>query len=150
GVRGGLREWGDGRAVEVGVVAELKAGTVHAVAAVERFDGEDVVLADGQRLQPDAVVLATGLRAELAPLVGHLGVLDANGRPLVHGGQTLAHAPGLYFLGFRVPVGLSDMRVDAPAIAKQLRRLAVGGPRDGRVRRPPSAEPVIEHSTGHA
>jgi putative flavoprotein involved in K+ transport len=124
GMMAALAERGHGIAVEVGLLAELKAGTVHAVAAVERFDGEDVVLADGQRLQPDAVVLATGLRAELAPLVGHLGVLGANGRPLVHGSQTLAQAPGLYFVGFRVPVGLPDMRVDAPRIAKSIRRLA--------------------------
>jgi putative flavoprotein involved in K+ transport len=136
GMADALAERGHGVAVEVGLLAALKAGSVQAVAAVERFDGEDVVLADGQRIQPEVVVLATGMRADLASLVGHLGVLGADGRPLVHGDQTLAQAPRLYFVGYRKPVGTSDMRVDAPRIAKSLRRLGTAKqsnpPVDGR------------------
>jgi putative flavoprotein involved in K+ transport len=151
GMMTALAERGHGIALEVGLLAALKEGRVHAVAAVEHFDGEDVVLADGQRLRPDAVVLATGQRTGLQPLVGHLGVLGADERPLAHGGGTLAQAPRLHFLGYRLPGGqLPDMRVDAPAIAKQLRRLAIDRPRDDRVRRSPIAEPAVEYPTGHA
>jgi len=35
------------------------------------------------RIQPDAVIAATGYRRGLDELVGHLGVLDSNGVPLV-------------------------------------------------------------------
>ena len=46
------------------------SGRVEVVAAVEGFDGADVLLADGSRIQPDAVIAATGFRAGLDELVG--------------------------------------------------------------------------------
>lgn len=48
-----------GPAVDDGFVAALKAGRTRVVATVERFEAEDVVLADGSREQPDAVICAT-------------------------------------------------------------------------------------------
>ena len=67
--------------IDVGLIEALKAGRVTPVAALERFDGRDVVLADGTRLQPDVVIAATGCSTGLRPVVGHLGVLDDRGRP---------------------------------------------------------------------
>ena len=63
-----------------------------------RFDGNKVALVDGSRLDPDVVICATGYRRDLEPLVGHLGVLDANGKPLVQGEKPAAE--GLRFIGF--------------------------------------------------
>jgi hypothetical protein len=54
-------------------------------------------LADGSRVDPDAVVAATGYRRDLTPMVGHLDVLDGDGRPLA-AGETAA-AEGLRFFG---------------------------------------------------
>lgn len=65
----------------------LKAGQIEIVAAVEGFDGPSVLLADGTRIQPEAVIAATGYRRGLEPLVGHLGVLGEDGIPLVSGGN---------------------------------------------------------------
>ncbi len=62
------------------------------VGAVVAFDGADVVLADGARVAPDAVIVAAGYRNGLEPLVGHLGVLDDRGRPRVRGGRTESSA----------------------------------------------------------
>src|SRR6266511_4069806 len=62
-------------AVDCGFVDALKRGEIELVRVVERFEGADVVLADGGRLQPDAVIAATGYERGLEPLVGHLGVL---------------------------------------------------------------------------
>ena len=70
---------------DVGIVDAIRARRVEPVAAVQAVEGADVVLADGSRVQPSAVVVATGYRAGLEPLVGHLGVLDGRGLPLVHG-----------------------------------------------------------------
>ena len=70
-------------AYDDGFVEELRAGRIEIVAAVVGFDQSDVVLADGARVQPDAVIAATGYRRGLNVLVGHLGVLDSNGVPLV-------------------------------------------------------------------
>jgi putative flavoprotein involved in K+ transport len=108
-----------------GFVASVKAGRIEVVAAVEGFDGSDVLLADGDRIQPDAVIAATGYRRGLEDLVGHLGVLSENGSPLVSGGKQHPSAPGLFFNGYRVELSgqLRLMRPDARAIARAVRRL---------------------------
>src|SRR6478609_10657276 len=41
---------------DVGLIAAVQARTVEPVAAVESFDGADVVLADGSRIQPEVVI----------------------------------------------------------------------------------------------
>ncbi len=93
-------------------------------------DGE-VVLADGSRISPDAVIAATGYVRALEGLVGHLGVLDGRGRPVVHGGRTPAQAPGLYFTGFTNPISgmLRELAIDAGRIAKAVARRVGAGTR---------------------
>ncbi|WP_406429042.1 flavin-containing monooxygenase [Streptomyces sp. NBC_01589] len=107
---------------DVGLIDAVRGGRVVPVATVESFDKEAVVLADGTRITPDAVIAATGYRRALEPLVGHLDVLDARGRPVVHGSRTPKHAPGLYFTGFTNPISgmFREMALDARKIAKWL------------------------------
>lgn len=110
---------------DVGLIEAVRAGRVEPVAAVEAFDGAEVVLADGSRITPDAVVAATGYRRALEGLVGHLdGVLDEHGRPRTHGADTPAQAPGLYFTGFTNPISgmLRELALDAEKIAKAVQR----------------------------
>ncbi|GBQ03162.1 monooxygenase [Streptomyces spongiicola] len=109
---------------DVGLIDAVRTGRVEPVAAVESFNDAKVVLADGSRISPDAVIAATGYRRALEPLVGHLGVLDERGRPAVHGGRTPREAPGLYFTGFTNPISgmLREMALDARKIAKALSR----------------------------
>jgi putative flavoprotein involved in K+ transport len=101
----------------------IKAGQIEIVAAVEGFDGPDVLLADGARIQPEAVIAATGYRRGLEPLVGHLGVLGEDGIPLVSGGEQHHSAPGLFFNGYRPDLSghLRPMRAEARAIARAAR-----------------------------
>lgn len=107
-----------------GFVAAVKAGRVEIVAAVEGFDGPDVLLADGTCIQPDAVIAATGYRRGLERLVGHLGVLDEDGIPVVSGGNQHPAARGMFFNGYRAELSgqLRLMRPDARAIARAARR----------------------------
>ncbi|MFG2408173.1 flavin-containing monooxygenase [Streptomyces brevispora] len=109
---------------DVGLIDAVKSGRVVPVAAVESFDGDAVVLAGGTRITPDAVIAATGYLRSLEGLVGHLGVLDARGRPVVHGGRTPKQAPGLYFTGFTNPISgmLRELARDAEKIARKLAR----------------------------
>jgi putative flavoprotein involved in K+ transport len=87
-------------AVDDGFIAALKRGRARVVADVERLHGRDVVLVDGSRLQPDVVICATGYRRGLEQLVGHLGVLRADGVPWYHAGAPEHPAtPRLYFAG---------------------------------------------------
>ncbi|WP_335933694.1 flavin-containing monooxygenase [Streptomyces sp. PTD5-9] len=109
---------------DVGLIHAVKGGRVAPVAAVESFDGDAVVLAGGERITPEAVIAATGYRRALEGLVGHLGVLDARGRPVVRGGRTPKRAPGLYFIGFTNPISgmLREIALDAPKIARKIAR----------------------------
>lgn len=109
-------------AFDDGFIDSVKAGRVEVVAGVEGFDGADVLLADGSRIQPDAVIAATGYRRGLEPLVGHLGVLDAKGTPVVYGGRQHPAAPGLFFSGYRTELSgqLRLMRFDARSIARAM------------------------------
>jgi putative flavoprotein involved in K+ transport len=125
GVATTLRQRQQTPAYDDGFVRLLKSGEIKIVPAVAGFDGSDVLLADGTRIQPDAVIAATGYRRGLEPLVGHLGVLDENGIPLVSGGTQHPSAPGLFFNGYRANLSgqLRLMRPDARAIARAVRRI---------------------------
>jgi putative flavoprotein involved in K+ transport len=104
--------------LDVGIVEAVQNGTVRVVSALERFDDGKPVLADGTVLSVDAVIAATGFRTGLEPLVGHLGVLDERGEPVVHGADEHPNAPGLHFVGYEVTLGGTFRRVGLQA--KQL------------------------------
>ena len=130
GLVSSVRERRVGPAVDDGFVEAVKRGQIEIVAAVEHFEGPDVVLADGSRLQPDAVIAATGYRRGLEPLVGHLGVLRENGEPQVIGGAISPSAPGLYFVGYAVRLSgpLRSIRVDARRMARAVKKARRGRP----------------------
>jgi hypothetical protein len=67
------------------------------------------------------VVAATGYTTGLEPLVGHLGVLDGRGVPLVHGGP--AAAPGLRFIGYQPrPAQIGHIGGEASRAARQIKK----------------------------
>ncbi|MDX3851788.1 NAD(P)/FAD-dependent oxidoreductase [Streptomyces sp. AK02-01A] len=109
---------------DMGLIKAVRKGRIEPVAAVESFEEDKVVLADGTRITPEVVIAATGYDRALEGLLGDLGVLDARGRPLVHGRRTPKQAPGLYFTGFTNPISgmLREMSIDARRIAKALAR----------------------------
>ena len=100
---GGTRLLRDGVtfAIDDGFVAALKAGRFCIVPRVERFEGDAVHLAGGASCTPDVVIAATGYRTGLEPLLGHLDVLDKNGRPRHPMGERDPDNPGLWFAGFK-------------------------------------------------
>jgi putative flavoprotein involved in K+ transport len=125
--------------LDVGLVDAVRQGRVEVVSAVSGFDRSDVLLADGGRLAVDAVIVGVGYRRGLEPLVGHLGVLRDDGRPLVRGARTVEGAPGMWFTGFTNPISgaLRELGIDARRIAKALPRMV-----DSReALSAPSAEP---------
>ncbi|WNF28808.1 NAD(P)/FAD-dependent oxidoreductase [Streptomyces sp. C11-1] len=109
---------------DVGLIDAVRTGAVAPVATVASFDKDAVILADGTRLTPDAVITATGYDRALEPLLGHLDVLDARGRPLTHGARSPKQTPGLYFTGFTNPISgmLRELALDAERIAKRVAR----------------------------
>ncbi len=99
------------------VVEAIRAGRIEIVPGVERLDESGAALTDGRRVEPEAIIAATGFRCGLEPLAGHLGVLDERGVPLVIGGREAA--PGLRFVGF---TALPGMLVRAGAEAARAAR----------------------------
>jgi putative flavoprotein involved in K+ transport len=102
-----------------GFVDVVRAGGIRVVAAVESIeDAGSVRLSDGSRIDVDAVICATGYRPGLDDVVGHLGVLDEQGVPLLHGARTLPQAPGLYFAAITVQLAglLREIGIEAKAI----------------------------------
>jgi putative flavoprotein involved in K+ transport len=110
--------------IDVGLVDMVKKRMVRPVAAVERFEGNEVVLADGSRLSPDAVIACIGYRRGLEPLVGHLGVVGEHGRPVVFGGATATGASRLHFVGFKNAISgmFREFGYESRQIAKTLKR----------------------------
>jgi len=103
GIRTSFLATGTTPILDVGIVDAVRRGRVEIVAAVERFDGSGVVLADESRVAPDAIIAATGFRAGLDTLVGHLGVLGPRGLPAKTDGEPVL--PGLWFVGFMPTLG---------------------------------------------
>jgi putative flavoprotein involved in K+ transport len=109
--------------LDIGLVDLLKGRKVRVVSAVTGFDGDQVVLADGEKLRRDAVIAATGFDRALEDLVGHLGVIGDHGRPMVTGGRTHPSAPDMYFIGFGNPLSgnLREVGIEARRIARAVR-----------------------------
>lgn len=105
--------------VDKEVIEAIKEGTVEVVGAVEALDSAGVILAGGRRVEPDAIICATGYRRALEPLVGHLGVLDNRGWPAVAAPKPAA--PGLRFVGYTSrPGALGFMSTQAKRSAKAI------------------------------
>jgi putative flavoprotein involved in K+ transport len=106
--------------LDVGIVDAVRSGAVEILPAVAALDGDEVVLEGGARLRPDAVIAAIGFRPGLEPLVGHLGVLDERGMPLVHGSAEHPNAPGLHFVGIELTLSglLRTAARDARSVAE--------------------------------
>jgi hypothetical protein len=114
-----LREHKAPAIVDKEVIDAIKSGRVEVVAALDSLDETGVQLADGTRLEPGAIIAATGYASGLEPVVGHLDVLDERGFPRVHGGPPAA--PGLRFIGFDPGPGqIGDMGREARRAAKQI------------------------------
>jgi putative flavoprotein involved in K+ transport len=106
--------------IDVGFVDAVRRGVIEVVPGVKALDGRAVLLADGSRVHPDAVVAATGYHPGLESLVGNVTAIGTHGIP--------SPQPGLHFLGIGIPLsGLlhqvgKDAREMAGDVARERRR----------------------------
>lgn len=124
-------------AIDNGFIAALKAGKVEVVPEIEAFEPDSVRLIDGRCLKPDVVIAATGYETGLEKLLGHLGVLDTRGVPVVNGAETAPGCPGLRFTGMRPYLGgyLRDAGRAGRAIAAAIEAELSLGPRSDAQKR---------------
>jgi NADPH-dependent 2,4-dienoyl-CoA reductase/sulfur reductase-like enzyme len=97
-----LRRDGQEPIVADGVVEALRAGRIRLLPGVTGARGPELLLDDASTVRPDAVIAATGYIHALDTIVGHLGVLGANGVPPVTGAG--GGERGLVFVGFEPTV----------------------------------------------
>jgi hypothetical protein len=120
--------------IDKATIQAIKDRRFEVVAGVERLDATGVGLADGARVEPDAVIAATGYRTALEPMVGHLGLLDERGNPRVRSGEAV---PGLHFIGYVPRPGqIGRMGEEAAALAD-----SIAGPSGSR--RPARRRPAV-------
>ncbi len=113
-----VREHGQVPVIDVGTIEFIRSGRIAVRPGIKKYSATGVVFADGRAEDFDAVVLATGYRAQLGDLFDRVpDVLDASGTPLVSGAPTAQS--GLYFCGFNVTPGgmLRQIGIEAPRIA---------------------------------
>jgi cation diffusion facilitator CzcD-associated flavoprotein CzcO len=99
----GLFGWRAGRLTEPmtgrAVMKAIRSGLIKRMPQVSRYEGEIVEFADGQQLEPDLIVFATGFsyaKEHLKEVVD----LDPDGRPLVKDCES-TRTKGVFLLGYR-------------------------------------------------
>lgn len=123
------------------LVDAIRSGAIAVRGPVERLTSAGARFADGQspaEVPYDAVILATGFAAALAPL-GRLIRVDEKGFALRNGRVASAEHDGLYFVGHNYDAtgGLFNIARDAGLVAKAITLENV------RLRAP---RPITEHS----
>ncbi len=114
-----LARTGDGPAVvDRSVLRHVRSGRIRVVPDVTALEPGGARLTDGRHLTTDAIIAATGYRPALASLIGHLDVLDDQGRPTA--GDDGQAVPGLWFIGFHPRPG------QLGALGAEARRVAAG------------------------
>jgi len=121
----------DGRVslLDVGTLALIRSGELAVVPGVRDIDGQQVSFVDGSSASFDAIVLATGFRADLYRLVPAANkVRDRHGQHRPFGGDD---APGLFLVGFRnVATGLlREIGIEAVQVAQIIHRANLPGGR---------------------
>lgn len=89
--------------IDVGTIDLLKAGKIVVRPDVRELTAGGARFVDDSAADYDAIILATGYRPELEQLLPRAAeVLDERGRPRCSGRE--AALPGLFFVGFNVPI----------------------------------------------
>lgn len=117
-----LRLTGKTPVIDLGTVAQIKAGKIKVKPGIDHLEPRRVLFADGSAEHFSAIILATGYRANLQPLFPDVPLsVDSFGAPrYLHGQGALE---GVHFLGFDnySPGGiLGIVRRDAPRIAQHI------------------------------
>ncbi|KAF7818492.1 putative indole-3-pyruvate monooxygenase YUCCA5 [Senna tora] len=105
--------------LDIGALEKIRSGDIKIVPGIKRFNDGEVELVNGEKMEIDAVVLATGYRSNVPYWLEEGEFFSKNGypkRPFPHGWRGNG---GLYAVGF-TRRGLSGASCDAKRIAEDI------------------------------
>ncbi|KAL0889111.1 hypothetical protein Bca101_013094 [Brassica carinata] len=105
--------------LDIGAMEKIRSGQVDIVPGIKRFSRNHVELVDGQILDLDAVVLATGYRSNVPSWLQESDMFSKNGFPKSPFPNAWKGKSGLYAAGF-TRKGLAGASADAVNIAKDI------------------------------
>lgn len=110
--------------IDVGTLNLIKNGAVTIHEGIKEFTEDGVIFTNGQNVEFDTVILATGYRPRINKFLTGFSAAayDVNGIPLSSGKET--SMPGLYFCGYYVsPTGmLREIAIEAKKIGASIAR----------------------------
>ncbi len=121
-----IRKEGKIPVIDLGTLDEIKVGKIAVAPGIERINARTVTFTDGSERSFDAIVLATGYRPGLQPMLGETlsaKILNERGYPksLWFDDPELV---GLYFLGFSTPLTgiIRSLNINSGKIAEHISR----------------------------
>ncbi|CAH0995289.1 putative oxidoreductase CzcO [Emticicia aquatica] len=117
-----LRTLGKVPVIDVGTLEQIKAKNITVLPDIQEFANDYVVFVDGQKVNIDFVILATGYHAHLEKIVKNIPpLLNDRGYPKEMWNDSPAFK-GLFFLGFNLPLTgiLRDINLSSAKIAQKI------------------------------
>ncbi|URE03741.1 Flavin-binding monooxygenase-like [Musa troglodytarum] len=108
--------------LDIGALGKIRSGDIKVVPGIKRFSPGRVELADGQVLDIDSVVLATGYRSNVPQWLQRCDFFSKDGFPKTPFPNGWKGQSGLYAVGF-TRRGLSGASSDAVKAAKDIGRM---------------------------
>lgn len=105
--------------LDIGALEKIKSGDIKVVPGIKRFTRNQVELVNGEKLDVDSVVLATGYRSNVPSWLQEGEFFSKNGFPKAASPHAWKGNAGLYAVGFSRR-GLSGASSDAMKIAQDI------------------------------
>lgn len=117
-----LRTKGKVSVIDVGTLAQIKAGNIKVMPDIESLSEHEVLFKDGQQLKIDVILMATGYHARLDEIIENVApLLNERAYPKAMWFDEEPYK-GLYFVGFNLPLTgiLRDINLTSEKIVKQI------------------------------
>ncbi|RYU95133.1 NAD(P)/FAD-dependent oxidoreductase [Emticicia agri] len=117
-----LRTLGKVAVIDVGTLAQIKAGNITVMPDIEILTDHEVIFKNGKKLPVDAIVMATGYHARLEEIVTDIApILNERGYPKAMWFNEESYS-GLYFVGFNLPLTgiLRDINLSSEKIVSHI------------------------------
>ncbi|GER29642.1 flavin monooxygenase-like protein [Striga asiatica] len=108
--------------LDIGALAKIRSREISVVPGIKRFSSGSVELEDGQNLEIDSVVLATGYRSNVPYWLQETEFFSKNGFPKTPFPNGWKGKGGLYAVGF-TRRGLSGVSTDAVKISRDIAKV---------------------------